>query len=282
MRRKICLGIAVAAVFLLSARAQAITYGQIDTSNAYSNVGAFIVQAPNGEIFPICSGTLIASNVFLTASHCTLFFTQDLEPEGYEAFVSFDQSIPYGDMTVGTTELIAVSDVVSNPNYNQSQSDSGDIGVLILEESPVGITPALLPECGLLDELAERNGLRGATFTAVGYGVQNRVVGGGVPFFQDVNPIPRMYAFETFLALNKGYLRLSQNPATGDGGACYGDSGGPNFLTVDGTTYLAAITITGDAVCRATNVTYRLDTESAQAFLDYVNETYGTDIPTSC
>jgi hypothetical protein len=30
---------------------------------------------------------------------------------------------------------------------------------------------------------------------------------------------------------------------------------------------IASITITGDAVCRSTNVTYRLDTESARAFL---------------
>jgi hypothetical protein len=30
---------------------------------------------------------------------------------------------------------------------------------------------------------------------------------------------------------------------------------------------VAAITITGDAMCRATNVTYRLDTPSARMFL---------------
>ena len=54
-------------------------------------------------------------------------------------------------------------------------------------------------------------------------------------------------------------------PCTGNGGTCYGDSGGPNFL---GTTEIvAAITITGDAICRSTNVVYRLDTESARAFL---------------
>jgi hypothetical protein len=55
------------------------------------------------------------------------------------------------------------------------------------------------------------------------------------------------------------------NPSTGNGGTCYGDSGGPNFL---GTSQIiAGITITGDAVCRSTNVVYRLDTESARAFL---------------
>ena len=48
------------------------------------------------------------------------------------------------------------------------------------------------------------------------------------------------------------------NPRTGNGGTCYGDSGGPNFLGT--TNIVAAITITGDAVCRSTNVVYRLDT----------------------
>lgn len=33
------------------------------------------------------------------------------------------------------------------------------------------------------------------------------------------------------------------------------------------TNIIAAITITGDAVCRSTNVVYRIDTKSARAFL---------------
>jgi hypothetical protein len=82
-----------------------------------------------------------------------------------------------------------------------------------------------------------------------------------------VNPIPRMYSFSSFDALNNTYLRLSQNPSTGDGGTCFGDSGGPNFLTVRGVRTLVGITITGDSVCRATNVTYRTDSAPARAFL---------------
>jgi hypothetical protein len=74
-----------------------------------------------------------------------------------------------------------------------------------------------------------------------------------------------MRAIGSLNAVNKSWLRISANPATGDGGTCYGDSGGPNFLGT--TNVVAAITITGDAICRATNVVYRLDTESARAFL---------------
>ncbi len=270
------------AIMLMPPHARAITYGYVDSNNTYSNVGAFIVKSPTGEIYPICTGTLIAPNVFLTASHCTQYFTSELAPRGYTAYVSFDKSIPFGSKTTTKTKLLAVSYVVTNPNYNQAQSDSGDIGVLILQSSVKGITPATLPTCGLLDQLVAQNGLKNAVFTAVGYGLQNRVVGGGVPYFQDVNPIPRMYAYSSFDSLNGGYIRLSQNPATGNGGTCFGDSGGPNFLTVNGQQILAAITITGDSVCRSTNVDYRLDTPSAQGFLAYVNSVYGTSIPVSC
>ena len=266
-----------------SRRAQAITYGFVDSNNTYSNVGAFIVKSPTtGQIFPICSGTMITSDVFLTASHCTIFFQQDLAPSGFMAYVSLDTSIPFGDLTSNATTLFPVSEVVTNPNYSQAQGDSGDIGALILQSNVNGVTPATLPTCGLLDQLRAHNGLKDAVFTAVGYGVQNRVVGGGVPFFQDVNPIPRMYAFSSFNSLNKGYIRLSQNPATGNGGTCFGDSGGPDFMNLNGQLILAAITITGDSVCRSTNVDYRLDTTSAQGFLAYVNAAFGTSIPINC
>ncbi|MFN2493916.1 MAG: trypsin-like serine protease [Pyrinomonadaceae bacterium] len=269
-------------LLLTPPRVRAITYGFVDSNNTYSNVGAFIVKSPSGEIFPICSGTLITPNVFLTASHCTQYFTNTLAPLGYTAYVSFDKSIPFGNLTSNKTKLLAVQYVVTNPNYNQSQSDSGDIGVLILQSNVKGITPATLPTCGLLDQLAAQDLLKNSVFTNAGYGLQNRVVGGGMPYYQDMNPIPRMYSFSSFNSLNGGYIRLSQNPSTGDGGTCFGDSGGPNFLTVNGQQILAAITITGDSVCRSTNVDYRLDTPSAQAFFAYVNAVYGTTIPVSC
>ncbi|HKO96164.1 MAG TPA: trypsin-like serine protease [Pyrinomonadaceae bacterium] len=283
--RYLCLFLflALGAGLLIAPSSRAITYGFVDTNNTYSNTGAFLVKSPStGQIFPICSGTLIAPNVFLTASHCTVFYTAELAPLGYIAYVSFDKSIPFGELTTSKTKLLAVATVVTNPNYNQAQSDSGDIGALILTSNVKGITPASLPTCGLLDQLVAQNGLKTAVFTNAGYGLQNRVVGGGVPYYQDVNPIPRMYSFSSFNSLNGGYVRLSQNPSTGNGGACFGDSGGPNFLTVNGQQLIVSITITGDSVCRSTNVAYRLDTQPAQGFFAYVNALYGTQIPIVC
>ncbi len=100
-------------------------------------------------------------------------------------------------------------------------------------------------------------------FTSVGYGayqVTNQP-GGHQFLYDDV----RMRATGTLNAVNRAWLRISMNPSKGDGGTCYGDSGGPNFL--GSSRVLAATTITGDAVCRATNVDYRLDTVTARTFL---------------
>ena len=104
-------------------------------------------------------------------------------------------------------------------------------------------------------------------FTAVGYGGQEAVNQPGGPVIGYLDT--REYAVSTFNAVGPSYLRLSQNPATGNGGACYGDSGGPNFLGAGSTetNIIAGITITGDALCKSTNVIYRLDTESARTFL---------------
>lgn len=273
MRRIYCfaalLATAVAVALLLApARVSAITYGFVDGDNSYPNVGAFIVLRPDGQIFPICSGTLIAPSVFLTASHCTVFYTDRLAPLGFSAFVSFDNPIPFGGLTSRKTRLIPVEQVVTNPNFTQAQNDSGDIAVLILpQRSTRGIVPATLPTAGLLDELFAQGTLQDSIFANVGYGVQNRVVGGGPPFFEDLNPIPRMFSFSSFNALNGGYMRLSQNPATDNGGTCFGDSGGPQFLDVNGIRTIVSVTVTGDSVCRSTNVVYRVDTSSAREFL---------------
>jgi hypothetical protein len=70
-------------------------------------------------------------------------------------------------------------------------------------------------------------------------------------------------------SLTPAWIRASMNASHGDGGTCYGDSGGPNFLGAGPTEtdVIAGTTIGGDTPCGATNVDYRLDTAPARAFL---------------
>ncbi len=105
--------------------------------------------------------------------------------------------------------------------------------------------------------------LRAASFTAVGYGTVRETRRGA--FESILDNMQRRQARQQALSLTSAWLTLSMNQATGNGGTCYGDSGGPHFLT--GTNVVVSITVTGDAPCKATDKTYRIDTASARAFL---------------
>jgi Trypsin len=223
----------------------AITYGQPDGSN-HPNVGA-LVGTFQGQSYPYCSGVLISPTVFLTAAHCNIGAST--------VSVTFDSAYT-------ANAKLYTGTYYADPEYNFAQSDPHDIAVVVFGKVVRGLAPAELPTAGQLDDLPHDQ-----KFTAVGYGGNQAVnqPGGPVISYFDV----RQYAVSTLNAVNPAWLRLSQNPATGNGGTCYGDSGGPNFLGAgdEETDIVAATTITGDALCKATNVAYRTDTDSARRFL---------------
>jgi Trypsin len=247
MRRVLAVGLAVVAAALLPAGASAITNGTPD-GNGHPEVGALLApQAYSDGTWETCTGTLISRTVFLTAAHCDQGVNR--------VAVTFDAS--YSSST-GTTHWGTWH---ADPNYNKAQNDPHDIAVVVFDESVSGITPARLPEAGSMSGLKV-----GTEFTSVGYGAQSVTVDHGPTFhYADI----RYVATGGLNALNPSWLRISMNPARGNGGTCYGDSGGPNFLGAgtSETNIVAGTTITGDYVCRATNVDYRMDTPSARAFL---------------
>ncbi len=233
----------------------AITYGEAD-GEGHPNVGVLVYQ-DGGEKVGLCSGTLIASDVFLTAGHCTAY----LSLLGIDSvWVSFDSIFDPGSST-----LISGTYYTNPDYYIHSFAAQSDLAVVILDEEVTWIAPASLPTLGLLDHIGKD--LRHQEFTAVGYGDIQPSIGHGPPFFNYFGT--RRVAASAFNALNKNWLRLSGNIATDDGGTCYGDSGGPNFLGAGAseTNIIAGITVTGDAMCLATNVDLRLDTVSARSFL---------------
>ena len=250
---------AVVACLALAPSAGAITFGQLD-GNTHPNVGALFAdydpEVPGPDF--LCSGTLISPTVFLTASHCTAFLTSvGVDPD--EVFVSFspDAANDDGSFRTGAQQLPGTYHTHPRFGPHFGDGDPHDIAVVVLDTAP-RITPARLPAAGSLSSLP-----RGQRLTSVGYGAHEvtNSPGGHQYLYDDV----RMVATGTLHAVTPAWLRVSMNRATGDGGTCYGDSGGPNFL--GDSDVVAATTITGDAVCRATNVDYRLDTPSARDFL---------------
>ncbi len=141
---------------------------------------------------------------------------------------------------------------------------------LILAEPVTGIEPANLPALGFLDQLQAQGklnqGKTKAKFTLVGYG-------GTLDWpppeitYEDM----RQYSVSEYRALLKAWLRMSQNQATGDGGTCGGDSGGPAFWTEpDGTEILVGVTSWGDGSCVSAGFDYRVDIPDTLDFIAQV------------
>jgi hypothetical protein len=288
MRRPITTVVTALVAAAATSVALALPAGAINSYNASpaperTEVGAFVALWDNtGDGVPdrfdwVCTGTMVDDDTYLTAAHCT-----DDWPAGTRFFVSLEQdfqSLIDAHATQPAAAqpalflangLVGEGDTHQDPAYPGNSADSHDIGVIDFAHRAVtpqdvwDFTPANLPTAGQLDQLGGR-ALDAATWWAVGYGTEEAArgpgghthPGGGV----------RMKAMEDFNALNKTWVRLAMNQSRGLGGACYGDSGGPNFVQLGGRLVLAATTITGDAPCYATNVAYRVDPPGARAFL---------------
>ena len=254
MRMRKASGLILAAMAVVPL--MAITYGVAD-GTTHPNVGALLALWTSGARAQICSGTLISPTVFLTAAHCTSW----MESQGFtRAWVTFDPAL-------SAEAVLHEGTIYTNPGFNQSQGDPGDVAVIVFDEPVLGITPASLPPEGLFDRMKDNGALKNMHFTAVGYGAREPETGAGSKKFGPSGE--RYMAVSDFNALNNAWLRLSQNQAHGDGGTCLGDSGGPNFLGAgpNETSIIAGLTVKGDAVCVSTNVIYRLDTLAAREFL---------------
>jgi len=253
-KKLLILAVVVVLMLAIVPAVYAITFGEPD-GDGHPNVGAMIVLEPDGVKYLYCSGTLIAPDVFLTAAHCTAAAAA-YGADPHDVYVTFD---PVWDENAtlhrGTYDL--------NPNYGHDMHDLNDVAVIILDVPITDIEVATLPPAGLLSDMKKDKELKGQQFVTVGYGTLRDDKTGGPHAFGDYGE--RYFATQTFLALKPYWLQISMNPSTGSGGTCYGDSGGPHFL--GDSDMVVSLTVTGDAWCRATDITYRLDTDSARSYL---------------
>ena len=174
-----------------------------------------------------CSGVLVAPTVFATAGHCGV--------DGSRVSVSFDSKLDAGwSLLDGTLEV--------------DPAKGSDLAVVVLD-APAGVLPASLPAVGSADSLG-----KGALVTSVGYGYSSRAADGSFVYdgFRRAATSPVTKVFKSTLGLS-----------TSTAGPCLGDSGGPQL---SGSTVLS-LTSTGSKDCAGKAEGYRLDTQSARAFL---------------
>ncbi len=194
------------------------------------------------ELGGFCSGTLVAPKVVLTARHC---LSSGSTP-GFSVFFG----------TYGSGEGTRIR-AVHQATYSGAGSDEGDLGMVTLE-APGPADPIPVNDRDLSAYI-------GDTVRIAGFGVTSESGGGG--------GVKRVG--ESVLESVTSGTMFSDNVPSG---TCYGDSGGPNFMTFDGVEYLVGATSYGTAACGSgLDASARTDT-----YIDWIRAYIAEHDPADC
>ena len=287
---------ALVAVLAGASPAGAITYGEPDAGE-HPYVGFVIFFRPSAQGWSGCSGTLMDADTFLTAGHCAFGIGIDgAYPEGYEGsggtdvWATFDGGEDGGVLT-GWPSRADIPDVASlyaarrawledpangftsgtaipHENYGVSFPERFDVGVVQLDTDVAMTNYGELAPVGTVESmLAASPNRNSALVETVGYGVQALQ-----PELKAVNArhksTSRIVENNSYEATG-GNLHTSNNPSPqgGQGGFCYGDSGGP--MLVNNTDDVIAVnSYVHSPTCHGAGYGWRVDTEAGHQFLD--------------
>lgn len=276
--RRTIAGAAVGVMVLagIASPATAITGGEPDGEN-HPNVALIVFYDDTGRFR--CSATLISPTVLITAAHCafgTLGKTlvtfnsviAEQPPSGFP--VAANPAVGYTSAEI-TAAGHRAGTATPHPEYsNFTDLDNwNDVGVVVLDEPVVGITPATLAPTNYLDGFAQPT-LNSTIFDIVGYGTEVRKAESGPQKPQPMSfPIIRRFTTSPGQKLTPQILQMNGNPndERGGGGTCFGDSGGPAFLNG----YLVTVTSYGyTSNCRYLGGYQRVEIPVVQDWLDTV------------
>lgn len=182
----------------------------------------------------LCSGTLISSNVVLTAAHCTNFPNTSFFVK--TGAVALTQELPLYPATPWT-----------GTRYDP-KSISGDIGLLRLNTKITGIKFPSLATSAIAKQITSKS-----TLTLMGWGSdQNRILADTLRYsklnLQDAaskRAWGKLFNSKTMISAGK-YIKSEEKWS----GSCNGDSGGPLLSKLGEITYVVGITSWGANDCR--------------------------------
>jgi uncharacterized protein (TIGR03382 family) len=247
MLKQLALALGVLLVPLSAhADSQSIVGGQ--TANPADFPAVVALEESPGNWF--CTGTLIADKWVLTAAHCV---------DGADASgVSIRLGDPDVNDDAGGT-VVAVAAVHSHPGFDWEAWDN-DIALLELA-APVtdrAPTPILREEVAFGTEVVD-----------VGYGVSDNNDGGG-GILRKVSKVTADCGGAGDEGVSNANL-VCMDAADG-AGSCFGDSGGPTYVTVNGKLVVAGVTSGGTGeLCGDGWDLYT----SVSAEIDFIDETMG-------
>jgi MYXO-CTERM domain-containing protein len=218
----------------LGAARHAITDGVADPGDP-----AVVALASSGMVN--CSGVLISSRVVLSAAHCVP-----------DPSMLADISVSFGGDLASPSTLIPVLEATAHPAFDVTTL-SNDLGLFLLGAHAPASPVSLL----------------GQPFDASFVGMSTRLVG----FGQTVSGGPLDTTKRVGQAIVADFsdqtFTLHPDPSL----TCGGDSGGPAFLSLGGSEYLAGVTSRGDADCAQYAIDTRVDAFTADFIQPFVDAT---------
>ena len=290
----VTLAASVALAGVVTSPASAVKFGEPDTANEYPWVGLMVSYDDDGNPLWRCTGSLLSSDLFLTAGHCVsdpsagdgdpvalvrIWFTEgdeiiETDPQYLANLAAEAENLCEGveGYPCGGYSAEGTPEALSGWTGQLTIPQTYDLGLVHITDWVDGeyrpTTFGQVAPVGYLEELVAGapRGRGNIEFTVVGYGLQS------------VRPVEsstkqRMVGTVSFVnltsALSGGWsLHYSNNPGEGHGGSggtCFGDSGGP-VISEDG--YIVAVnSFVLNNNCNGAGFGYRVDTPLAYDFI---------------
>ncbi len=206
-------------------RAASIVNGELE--DGFPAIGVLMYYDRDNHVIDYisCSATLIRSNWVLSAAHCfdteseapTLAFFMDPHPLQTD---DVDWNGPY-EVPDGVP-FYTVKRLIKHPSYDLNTATGADIALLELDESVPDVDPMPIFAGDLHDYI-------GTMTKSVGYGIT-------LATQSAIDRRKRSVDLKLEDVFDVQYYTSGE-----DKGVCYGDSGGPNLVNVDGEWQIAGI-----------------------------------------